>query len=177
MADAIILNKMDQADEAGIKTVLDHAKELNPKAVVVEADSPLTVADPGVIKDKRVLVIEDGPTLTHGGMKIGAGIVAARQNGAKELVDPRPYLVGTLKETFEKYTEIGTLLPAMGYGDQQCADLEATINACDCDLVIVGTPIDLGRIVKIDKPSVRVTYELGEREPKLEGMVKKMLGM
>jgi predicted GTPase len=124
-----------------------------------------------------VLVVEDGPTLTHGGMKIGAGVVAARNHGAKELVDPRPYLVGTLKETFETYPDIGTLLPAMGYGEQQCKDLEETIRNCDCDLVVIGTPIDLGRIVKIDKPSVRVTYELEERDgAQLEDLVKKAIG-
>jgi predicted GTPase len=173
MANVIVVNKMDQAKQEDVDSILANKEKVNPKAEVVLADSPLTIADPSAINGKRVLVVEDGPTLTHGGMKIGAGVVAAQANGAKELVDPRPYLVGTLKETFEKYTEIGTLLPAMGYGDQQCADLQATINACDCDLVVIGTPIDLGRIVKIDKPSVRVTYELEEREPKLEELVKK----
>jgi len=174
-ANVIIINKMDQAKQEDVDSILANKEKLNPNAEVVFADSPLTVADPSAIEGKRVLVVEDGPTLTHGGMKIGAGIVAAKANNAKELVDPRPFLKGSLKGTFEKYTEIGQLLPAMGYGDQQCADLEATINATDCDMVVIGTPIDLGRIVKINKPSVRVTYELAEREPKLEGMIKKII--
>jgi predicted GTPase len=177
MADTIIINKMGQAKKEDVDSILGNAKKINPSATVVPCNSPVTVTDPDAIKGKRVLVVEDGPTLTHGGMKIGAGIVAAQQHGVKELVDPRPYLVGTLKETFEHYTEIGTLLPAMGYGDQQCKDLETTINQCDCDLVVIGTPIDLGRIIKIDKPSVRVVYELEERDgAQLEGLVKKAIG-
>ncbi|MFH2002163.1 MAG: cyclic 2,3-diphosphoglycerate synthase [Planctomycetota bacterium] len=176
MASTIIINKMDQAKEADVQSIINNQKKVNPKAILVKCDSPVGVTDPGAIKGKRVLVVEDGPTLTHGGMKIGAGVVAAKANGAKELVDPRPFLKGTLKGTFAKYTEIGTLLPAMGYGEQQCADLEATINATDCDLVVIGTPIDLGRIIKINKPSVRVTYELAEREGNvLEDLVKKAI--
>ncbi|MHC4942347.1 MAG: cyclic 2,3-diphosphoglycerate synthase [Planctomycetota bacterium] len=178
MGNLIIINKMDQAKTEDVESILANLKNVNPKAAVVKADSPLTVADPSQIKDKRVLVVEDGPTLTHGGMKIGAGTVAARQHGAKELVDPRPYLVGTLKETFQKYPDIGTLLPAMGYGDEQCADLQATIDKCDCDVVVIGTPIDLGRIIKIGKPSVRVLYELAERDGnQMEDLVKKAIGM
>ena len=164
-ADLVILNKMDQAEEEGVATVLANLAKENPGAAVVKADSPVTVSDPEAIRGKRVLVVEDGPTLTHGGMKIGAGTVAARQCGVSEIVDPRPWVTGEIAETFRIYPGIGKVLPAMGYGDKQIADLERTINDCDCDAVVVGTPIDLGRIVKIDKPSVRVTYELEEREP------------
>ena len=175
MADAVVINKMDQAKDEDVDTVLENLRKVNPDAVVVKADSPITVADPDAIKGKRVLVVEDGPTLTHGGMKIGAGTVAAQTHGAAELVDPRPWVVGTIADTFEKYSDIGTLLPAMGYGDQQCADLEETIRRCECDLVVIGTPIDLARVIKIDKPSVRVTYELAEREPVLKSMIEKIL--
>ncbi|MBU1226235.1 MAG: GTPase [Actinobacteria bacterium] len=171
-ADVIVINKMDSAPAAGIAQVKANIAAANPAAIVVEADSALTVADPSIIKGKRVLVIEDGPTLTHGEMKIGAGAVAAERAGAAELVDPRPYLVGRLKETFASYPGIGTILPAMGYGEQQLKDLEATINATDCDAVVIGTPIDLARIVHIDKPATRVTYDLAERgEPNLAGIL------
>ena len=135
---------------------------MNPKALVVDAASPITVDKPELIRGKACLAIEDGPTLTHGEMKIGAGTVAAMKWGASRLVDPRPYAVGRIKETFKTYPDIGTLLPAMGYGKQQIADLEKTINATPCDVVVIGTPIDLNRIVKINKPTVRVTYELQE---------------
>ena len=128
--------------------------------------------DPSVVEGKRVLVVEDGPTLTHGGMKIGAGVVAATKYGAAEFVDPRPFLVGKLKETFETYPEIGTILPAMGYGEEQLRDLEATINAADCDAVVIGTPIDLARIINIKKPNTRVYYDLQEiGSPNLEGIL------
>ncbi len=168
-ANMILINKMDQAEEKDVASILANLEKLNPTATVVKANSPCTASDPDAVKGKRVLVVEDGPTLTHGGMKIGAGTVAAKQCGAAEIVDPRPWVTGTIAETFEKYTEIGVVLPAMGYGDQQCADLEETINRVECDLVVIGTPIDLGRIVKINKPSVRVTYELQERE---EGQIR-----
>ncbi len=171
-AHAIIINKMDSAEAAGVETILENKKKLNPDAVTVKCNSPVTVTDPDMIKGKRVLVVEDGPTLTHGGMKIGAGTVAAKQHGAAEIVDPRPYVVGEMAETFEIYPEIGVVLPAMGYSDQQCADLEETIRRCECDAVVIGTPIDLGRIIKIDKPSTRVTYELEEQEP---GVLKSMI--
>jgi predicted GTPase len=161
-ADVIVINKMDSASAEGIATVKANIAKVNPKATVVEADSPPVLADPGMVKGKRVLVIEDGPTLTHGGMKIGAGTVAAQRNGAATLVDPRPYLVGSLVDTFKTYPDIGTLLPAMGYGADQIKDLEATINAADCDVVVIGTPIDLSRILEIDKPHTRVTYDLAE---------------
>jgi predicted GTPase len=160
LADSLIINKIDSAYPEGIQKVRDSAEALNPEAEVIEAASPIRVDNPDVIRGKRVLVVEDGPTLTHGGMKIGAGVVAAKKYGCKEMVDPRPFLRGKLKETFDIYPEIGTLLPAMGYSDQQLADLEATINGTDCDSVIIGTPIDLSRIVKINKPFTRVFYDL-----------------
>lgn len=162
MADIVVINKMDSAGPEGIQTVRENIAAVNPKARVVDGASPLTVDKPELIKGKRVLVVEDGPTLTHGHMKIGAGTVAARKFGAAELVDPRPYAVGRLQETFDIYPDIGTLLPAMGYGAQQISDLEATIRNTDCDTVVIGTPIDLTRIVKIDKPVVKVEYALQE---------------
>jgi len=162
MADAVIINKIDSADENGIVTVRNNIHAVNPRAIVIEAASPITVDKPELITDKRVLVVEDGPTLTHGEMKYGAGTVIARKLGAKEIVDPRPYTVKSISETFKKYPNIGVLLPAMGYGDDQIKDLEETINKTDCDSVVIGTPIDLGRILKINKPSTRVMYELQE---------------
>lgn len=161
-ADVIVINKIDTADLDCILEVRDNIIEINPEAVVVDAASPLFVKDGEQIRGKNVLVVEDGPTLTHGGMEYGAGIMAANKYGAADLVDPRPYAVGTIAETYEKYPEIGILLPAMGYGARQVKDLEATINKVEADLVIIGTPIDLGRIVKFKKPTVRVTYELEE---------------
>ena len=162
VADVVVINKVDSADPEGVKTVRHNVEAINPAAIIVEAASAVRIDDPDVVGGKRVLVIEDGPTLTHGGMKMGAGVVAAHQNGATELVDPRPFLVGRLQETFEAYPEIGTILPAMGYGEEQLRDLEATINATDCDAVVIGTPIDLNRIVHIDKPNTRVFYDLAE---------------
>ncbi len=162
MADVIIINKIDTASAENIQTVRDSIERINPNAIVIDGASPITVDKPELIKGKRVLVVEDGPTLTHGHMKIGAGTVAARKFGAAELVDPRPYVVGKLKGTFATYPNIGTLLPAMGYGEEQVKDLEATINKVDCDTVIIATPIDLNRIVKIKKPTVKVEYDLQE---------------
>jgi predicted GTPase len=162
IADVVVINKIDSANNEGIQIVRDNIEKVNPTAIVVDGASPLTVSNPELIKGKRVLVVEDGPTLTHGHMKIGAGTVAAKKYGAKELVDPRPYVVGKLAETFKIYPNIGTLLPAMGYGDQQIADLEKTINGTDCDTVVIATPIDLTRIVKINKPTVKVDYSLQE---------------
>lgn len=162
MADVVIINKMDSAAPEAIQTVRENIAKVNPKAIVIDGASPIKVDDPSVIKGKRVLVVEDGPTLTHGEMKIGAGTVAAQKFGAAELIDPRPFLVGKLAETFKIYPNIGTLLPAMGYGEQQLKDLEATINNVDCDSVVIGTPIDLNRIVKINKPNTRVYYDLQE---------------
>ena len=162
LADVVVLNKIDSAYPENIKTVRDNIQKLNPKAVVIDGASPIRVDDESVIRGKRVLVIEDGPTLTHGEMKIGAGVVAAQKFGAAALVDPRPYLVGRLAETFRIYPGIGQLLPAMGYGAKQVKDLEATINRTRCDSVIVATPIDLNRILKIKKPNTRVYYDLQE---------------
>ncbi len=172
MADVIVINKIDTADPMKVEIVRQNIEKLNPRAIVVDAASPVTVSDAGLIKGKRVLVVEDGPTLTHGEMKIGAGVVAARKFGAAEIIDPRPYVVGKLKETFAIYPEIGSILPAMGYGAQQVHDLEATINSIDCDAVIIGTPIDLGRVIHINKPTVRVSYDLEEiGQPKLDSII------
>ncbi len=162
LADVIVINKMDSASPEGIQTVRENIQRINPNAIVIDGASPITVDKPELIKGKRVLVVEDGPTLTHGHMKIGAGTVAARKFGAKELVDPRPYAVGKLAKTFEIYPNIGTLLPAMGYGAEQVKDLEKTINNTPCDAVVIATPIDLNRIVKIKKPTVKVGYDLQE---------------
>ena len=162
MADVVVINKMDTAEPENIATVKANIASVNPGSTIIEAASPVTVEKPDVIKGKRCLVVEDGPTLTHGGMKFGAGIVAAEKFGATEVVDPRPLITGTIAETFDSYPDIGKLLPAMGYGEQQIKDLEATINAADCDVVIIGTPIDLRRLLHIEKPSVRVTYNLKE---------------
>nr|MBP8948361.1 hypothetical protein [Promineifilum sp.] len=162
LADAIVVNKIDTADAAGVDTVLTNVRAMNPRAVVVRGASPLSVDDPAAIAGKRVLVIEDGPTLTHGEMAYGAGVVAARQYGAAEIVDPRPYAVRTIAATYQKYPNTGPVLPAMGYGREQMADLEETINRTPVDLVLVATPIDLARLVDIDKPNQRVRYELQE---------------
>jgi predicted GTPase len=173
-ADVLVINKIDTASEEGIRQVKDNIKQANPAAVIIEAASPISVDDPAVIQGKRVLVVEDGPTLTHGGMTFGAGVVAAKQFGASEIVDPRPWITGSIAETFKKYPNIGQLLPAMGYGDQQVKDLEKTIHAVDCDAVIIGTPIDLTRLIQTDKPTVRVKYRLEERgKNNLKGVLKK----
>ena len=160
MADVIIINKIDSAYPEDIATVRKQVGDLVPSAIVVDAVSPIRVADASVISNKRVLVVEDGPTLTHGGMTLGAGTLAAQKFGASSLVDPRPFLVGQLIDTFATYPDIGTLLPAMGYGEKQLRDLEATINNSDADSVIIGTPIDLGRVIDIKKPYTRVFYDL-----------------
>ena len=172
LADVVVINKMDTASSEGIQIVRENIDKVAPKAIVVDAASPIRVDDPSVIKGKKVLVVEDGPTLTHGGMKIGAGTVAAKKYGASELVDPRPFTVGKLSETFKIYPNIGTLLPAMGYSKKQLKDLEVTINSTDCDSVIIGTPIDLSRIIKIDKPKTRVYYDLQEiGDPNLQQVI------
>ncbi len=172
MADAIVINKMDSASPEGIQTVRESISKVNPNAIVIDGASPIKVDNPELIKGKRVLVVEDGPTLTHGEMKIGAGTVAARKFGAAKLVDPRPFTVGRLTETFLNYPNIGTLLPAMGYGEQQLKDLETTINNTDCDTVLIATPIDLNRIIKITKPNTRVYYDLQEIGfPNLDGIL------
>ncbi|MCK5821637.1 MAG: hypothetical protein KAH17_07120 [Bacteroidales bacterium] len=162
LADAIVINKMDTAAPEDIQTVRDNIADLNPDAIVVDGASPIRVDNPEIIRGKRVLVVEDGPTLTHGEMTIGAGVVAAMKFGAAEMVDPRPYVVGKLSETYEKYPYIGELLPAMGYSEEQLRDLETTINNTDCDAVVIGTPIDLNRIINITKPNTRVFYDLQE---------------
>jgi predicted GTPase len=176
LADIVVINKIDSASPENIQKVRENIAKVNPDATVVDGASPISVEDPSVIKNKKVLVVEDGPTLTHGEMKIGAGTVAAQKFGAKEIVDPRPYTVGRLKETFEIYPEIGKLLPAMGYGDEQIKDLEKTINSTDCDSVVIGTPIDLNRVVKIKKPNTRVFYDLDEiGKPDLAGILNDFL--
>ena len=162
MADVIVINKIDSASLENINTVRNNLRKINPNAKQIDAASILTVDKPELLKGKRVLVVEDGPTLTHGEMKIGAGTVAAQKYGASELVDPRPYTVGELTTTFERYPNIGTLLPAMGYGAQQMKDLEKTIANTPCDAVVIGTPIDLPRFIKIKQPVVKVGYELQE---------------
>ena len=162
IADVVIINKIDSASPDAIQIVRENIDKVNPKAVVIDGASPIKVDDPSVIRGKKVLVVEDGPTLTHGEMKLGAGVIAARKYGAAELVDPRHFTVGRVSETFRLYPDIGTLLPAMGYGEQQLRDLEKTINNTKCDSVIIATPIDLKRIIKIKKPSTRVYYDLQE---------------
>jgi len=168
---------VDTANAENVITVRDTLYKLNPKAIVIEAASPLFVDDPAAIRGKRVLVIEDGPTLTHGGMKYGAGWVAARRFGAAEIVDPRPFAVRSIAATYEKYPETGEILPAMGYGAAQMHDLEETIRNADVDLVISGTPIDLNRVIKVEKPMQRVRYELQEiGQPTLEDILKEKFG-
>ena len=175
-ADIIVINKIDSARPEDIETVRQNIEKANPKAIVVDAASPITVDDPSVIKGKKVLVIEDGPTLTHGGMKIGAGYVAAKKFGAAEIIDPKPYAVGTIADTYKKYPDTGIILPAMGYSEQQIKDLEKTIENVPCDSVIIGTPIDLKRVAKIDKPSTRVRYELDEiGKPDLDTLITDFL--
>ena len=161
-ADLILINKVDSAVENDIKVIEANAQKINPNAIVMRADSPLDVPDPESIKGKRVLAIEDGPTTTHGGMPFGAGVLAAKRNGAAELVDPRPWAKGEIADTFARYPDTGALLPAMGYGDAQVRDLEATVNAVDCDIVLVATPIDLTRLITIRKPYLRIGYRLAE---------------
>jgi predicted GTPase len=174
-AHAIVINKIDTADAAGIAAVRASIRDANPEAVVVDAASPISVDDPAAIRGKRVLAIEDGPTLTHGDMTYGAGVVAAMKYGAAAIVDPRPYTVGTITETFQKYPGIGTLLPAMGYGDGQMRDLEASVDRTPCDLVLIATPIDLRRVIKIGKPAMRVGYELQEiGRPDLADVLKRI---
>jgi len=177
MADVFVINKVDTAVPEDVITVRDNLHAINPRALFIEGASPLFVDDPEAIRGKRVLVIEDGPTLTHGEMAYGAGWVAARRFGAAEIVDPRPFAVGSIKATYEKYPTTGNVLPAMGYGDEQIRELEETIRSADVDLVIVGTPIDLGRILKIEQPSQRVRYELQEiGQPTLRDLLQEKFG-
>ncbi len=177
MADVFVLNKVDTADADNVIQLRDSLRQLNPKAIQIEAASPLFVDDPAAIQGKRVLVVEDGPTLTHGEMAYGAGYVAARRFGAKEIVDPRPFAVKSIAATYKKYPKTGPILPAMGYGDAQTKDLEATINKANVDMVIIGTPIDLTRVIKIRKPYQRVRYELQEiGQPTLRDILTKKFG-
>jgi len=173
IADVVVINKIDSADFENIQKVRENIERVNPRAVVIDAASTISVEKPEIIRGKRVLVIEDGPTLTHGEMKIGAGIVAAKRFGAAEIIDPRPYAVGRLAETYRAYPNIGCLLPAMGYGEEQMRDLSATIERADCDGVIIATPIDLARVIKISKPNTRVEYSLQEiGNPNMEDVLK-----
>jgi len=165
LADVVVINKIDSANLEGINAVRDNVLKLNPHAKIVEAASPISLENPNdikLIRGKRVLIVEDGPTLTHGEMKYGAGTIAAQKFDAVSVIDPRPYAVKSIKDTYDKYPGIGILLPAMGYGDKQMKDLEATINKIPCDAVIIGTPIDLRRVIKINKPAVRINYDLQE---------------
>jgi predicted GTPase len=174
-ADIILIGKVGFADEANIEQIRKNAERLNPGARIILRKSPLSIPDPAAIFGKRVLVIEDGPTTTHGGMPFGAGVLAATTNGAAELVDPRPYAVGEIRDTYRQYPEIGDLLPAMGYGDAQIRDLEATVNAVDCDLVLVATPIDLTRLIDIVHPFMRIGYSLQPEDGALEAAVKEVV--
>ena len=178
MADVVVINKIDSASAEGVNVVKGNVAAVNPGAVVVEAESLVAADDPAAIAGKKVLCVEDGPTLTHGEMSFGAAVVAAKRAGAAELVDPRPYLVGSLKEVFDKYPHIGPLVPAMGYGDDMVADLEATVNATPADVVVAGTPMDLGRLINADKPVVRVRYELKViSKPTLEDVIRERFNL
>jgi predicted GTPase len=172
MADLLLVNKVQTADPVKVEEIVERCHQYNPRARVIRCASKITVDRPELIAGKRALVVEDGPTLTHGGMTYGAGWFAAKNAGAAEIVDPRPYAVGTIAETYRKYPNAANILPAMGYSDQQFADLEASINATPCDVVVEGTPIDLTRILKVDKPIAEVTYELEELEP---GVIEEMV--
>ena len=174
MADVVIINKVDTADAENVETVRGNIKTANPDAIIVKAASPITVADPERVKGKKVLVVEDGPTLTHGNMAYGAGTIAAKRLNASEILDPRPYAVGAIKATFKEYKHLGALLPAMGYSEEQIRELEETINATPCDVVVIGTPVDLRRVLNLKKPAVRVKYELQEvSKPDLEDILEK----
>jgi len=172
-ADVLVINKMDTADAANVEVIMENVKKFNPTATVIKANSPINVVNGESIRGKSVLVIEDGPTLTHGGMTYGAGIVAAKQYGAGKIIDPRPFAVGSIRGTFEKYGHLDQVLPAMGYGPTQTKELEETINRIDCDVIVSGTPIDLAKLVKTSKPMLRVTYDLEEiGTPDLQEVLK-----
>ncbi|MGB9774012.1 MAG: cyclic 2,3-diphosphoglycerate synthase [Bacteroidota bacterium] len=177
MANVVVINKVETAQPENVNIVRENIRRVNPSATIVEAASPIRIDDERAIRGKRVLVVEDGPTLTHGGMSYGAGILAAKKYGAAEIVDPRPYAVKSIAETFQKYPNTGSLLPAMGYGTEQVRDLEKTINRVPCDTVIIGTPVDLRRVISINKPTVRVTYDLEEiTKPDLREILKNFIG-
>ena len=176
IADVVVINKIGTTDYKNVEAVRASVQQLNPRAVIVDGASPISVDKPERIQGRRALVIEDGPTLTHGEMKYGAGVIAAKRHGAREIVDPRPWLVGEIRDTFRQYPDIGALLPAMGYSKSQMRDMERTINACECDVVIIATPIDLRRLVDIKHPTVRVGYELEEiGRPKLIDVIEEFL--
>ncbi len=173
MADVVVINKVDTADTANVETVRKNVKRLNSKAIVIEAASPITVDKPELIKGKKVLVVEDGPTLTHGNMSYGAGTIVAKRLGAAEIVDPRPYAAGSIVKKFEEYPHLGAVLPALGYGQEQMKELEETINKTPCDVVLIGTPIDLRHVLRLNKPATRARYELKEiGKPTLEDIIK-----
>jgi predicted GTPase len=175
LADVVIVNKVDSARKEDVELVIRNVRSINERAKILKANSVITVEKPEYIKGKRVLVVEDGPTLTHGGMAFGAGVIAAKKYGAKELVDPRPHALGSILEVYEKFPHLGAVLPAMGYSEGQIKELEMTINAADCDVVVVGTPIDLGRLLKLNKPVVRVRYRIEELDEKLEDVIDEWL--
>lgn len=176
MADVLLINKMDSAAPADVESILKNARQYNPDAIIIKANSPISTTEPDAIKGKRVLVVEDGPTVTHGEMKFGAGYLAAKKFGAAEIIDPRPYARGTLIDVFKQYSGTGPVLPCVGYSPKQIKDLEATIDATPAELVVIGTPIDLSRIVRINKPNLRVTYELEELgTPNLEQLITRLL--
>ncbi len=177
MADVLLINKVDTAKAEDISVVEENARKYNPNAIIIKCNSPISAENSEQIKGKRVLVIEDGPTLTHGEMPYGAGTLAAEKFAAGEIVDPRPWATGTIKDTFDKFSHIGKLVPAMGYHDDQLEHLQQTINQADCDLVIIGTPIDLRRVIKIDKPVVRIFYDLADAStPTLADLIEKKFG-
>ncbi len=175
LADVVIVNKVDSARVEDVELVINNIKSINKKALIIKARSVITADDPELIKEKRVLVVEDGPTLTHGGMAFGAGIIAAKKYGAKEVIDPRPHAVGSISKVYEDFPHLGAVLPAMGYSAEQMEELETTINAADCDAVVAGTPIDLGGLLKLNKPVVRVRYRIEEVDVKLEDVIEKWL--
>ena len=176
MADVVVINKVKTAAPENLEAVKRNIREVNPNATVIEAASPITVDNPELVKEKRVLVVEDGPTLTHGNMPYGAGVIASRKLGAREIVDPRPYAVGSIAEAFKKYSHLENVLPALGYGKEQIEELEKVVNSVPCDVVVIGTPIDLRRVLRLNKPAVRVTYELEElTSPNLEQILRKFL--
>lgn len=175
LADVVIVNKVDSARKEDVELVINNVKSLNNKATIIKANSVITADKPESIRGKRALVVEDGPTLTHGGMAFGAGVIAAKKYGAKEIIDPREYAVGSISEVYRQYPHLGAVLPAMGYSEAQVKELEATINAADCDVVVVGTPIDLASLLKLDKPVLRVRYRIEEIDLRLESVIGKWL--